>query len=73
VPSELARPSSGAVLASPGSDREFPRDPHVRVINADTGELIRELTSTPTRATSPPAAHPAGQRKHRVPDAGSLP
>ena len=43
MPGELARPSSGAV-GLVGSDREFPRDPHVRVINAATDELIRELT-----------------------------
>ena len=47
------------------------QDLRVRVINAATGELIRELVLDPARPTSPPASHPAGQRKHRGPYAGS--
>ena len=47
------------------------QDLHVRVINAATGELLRELTLDPTGTTSPPDSHPAPKRKHPEPDAGS--
>ena len=43
------------------------QDLHIRVINADTGEPIRELVLDPAATTSPPAAHQAGQGKHRDP------
>ena len=35
------------------------QDLHVRVVNAITGELIRELTIDPTATTNPPDDHPA--------------
>ena len=37
---------------------------HIRVVNAATGELLRELTLDPTATTSPPADHPAHQTKN---------
>jgi len=48
------------------------RDLHVRVINAATGELIRELTLNPDRdyqpAGHPPGPQPGTGRKARSPE-----
>jgi len=37
---------------------------NIRIVNAATGQLLRELTLNPTATTNPPAAHPDPQ-KHR--------
>jgi transposase InsO family protein len=42
-------------------------DLHVRIINAATGELLRELTIDPTRDYQPQGG-PRGPKKHRSPD-----
>jgi transposase InsO family protein len=47
------------------------QDLHIRVINAATGELLRELTLDPPGTISPPDGLQARQRKHRDPNAGS--
>ena len=39
------------------------QDLHIRIINAATGELIRELTLDPTGITNPAASPAAAQRK----------
>jgi transposase InsO family protein len=48
------------------------QDLHVRVINAATGELLRELTIDPTRnyqpTRQPPGPPPATPRKHKNPE-----
>ncbi len=47
------------------------RDLHIRIVNAATGELIRELTLDPARDYQPPAGHPARNRQHPGPNKGS--
>ena len=47
------------------------RDLHIRVINAATGELLRELTLDPPATTSPPASHPAPNQNDPEPNEGS--
>ena len=44
---------------------------HVRIINASTGELLRELTIDPTRDYQPLGRPPGPQPKTRKPDPGS--
>jgi hypothetical protein len=41
-------------------------DLHVRIINAATGELIRELTIDPTRNYQPRGVRPGRPRKTRT-------
>ena len=47
------------------------QDLHIRVINAATGELLRELTLDPTRDYQPTGRPPAHHRKHPGPNGGS--
>jgi transposase InsO family protein len=47
------------------------QDLHIRVINAATGELLRELTLDPTRDYQPTGRPPAHHRKHPDPNEGS--
>ena len=46
-------------------------DLHIRIINAATGELLRELTLDPSRDYQPAGGHPAQDGKNRAPNAGS--
>ena len=43
------------------------QDLHIRIINAATGELLRQLTLDPTATTSPPDAHPKAPRPNKTP------
>ncbi|TWD80608.1 transposase [Kribbella amoyensis] len=43
-------------------------DPHIRIINAATGELLRELTLDPTRDYQPLGRPPGPPPKNRKPD-----
>jgi hypothetical protein len=46
-------------------------DLQVRIVNAATGELLRELTIDPSRDYQPPAAHPARNANDPEPNVGS--
>ena len=52
------------LVSYPGGVPLLAQDLHIRVINASTGELLRELTLDPARNYQPTAGHQAGQRKN---------
>jgi hypothetical protein len=47
-------------------------DLQVRIVNAATGELLRELTIAPAATTNPLAAHPAGNANDPEPNLGCI-
>ncbi len=47
------------------------QDLHIRIIDAATGELLRELTLDPARDYQPTGQPPGPKRKHPEPDEGS--
>ena len=47
------------------------QDLHIRVINAATGELLRDLTLDPTRDYQPTGRPPGHNQKHPGPNEGS--
>ena len=47
------------------------QDLDIRIINAATGELLRQLTLNPTRTTNPAAPQPAAQKEAQTLNEGS--